>query len=58
MSEELNDQQWKDVRKIARESSFTIPKEFKWSVDDFKDLYFTMRRFKKRFIKRRGNAHG
>jgi len=37
---------------MYQNESFTIPKEMKWSVDDFKDLYFTMRDFKRRLIER------
>ena len=36
-------------------NSYTIPKEIKWSVADFKDLYFTMCEFKKRFMERKSN---
>ena len=49
----MNNQQWKEARKIAGETSFTIPKEIKWLVEDYKDLYFTMVHFKKRFFERR-----
>ncbi|OGP67119.1 MAG: hypothetical protein A2031_08230 [Deltaproteobacteria bacterium RBG_19FT_COMBO_43_11] len=34
------------------EKSFTIPKNLQWSVEDWKDLYFTLCRFKKRFLAR------
>ena len=37
--------------------SFTIPKEIKWTKEDFIDLYYTMVRFKKRFMKRRKVTH-
>jgi len=49
----MNDEQWKEAREMAKHSSsFTIPKDIKWTVEDFKDLYFTMCRFKQRFMKR------
>jgi hypothetical protein len=37
---------------VKNDRSFTIPKDLKWTVDDFKDLYKTMRAFKKRFMAR------
>ena len=50
----MNDDQWKEAREMAKHSdSFTIPKDIKWTVEDFKDLYFTMVDFKKRFFERR-----
>ena len=39
--------------KEIEDRSFTIPKEHKWTKEDFVDLYETMIAFKKRFMERR-----